>query len=493
MARDAYHPGLGRYLLKNVLIVFLGLLTNQIIQTVGAATLTRIVSNPATYGEINVLLQILGLMGIFLSLGLNSALTYVIATKRSGSDNAYWLTLWMSVALGTLLALLLSVFAGVLAGLYHLPMLAPAILMMSWVLVFNSVTNVVMAVLAGKKLFRIQSLALMMPVLSATAGMIIAVALASSSLHVLWWAAIGQALGTLLGLLAVALVAQRHLPARARTDWTMLAPLLRYGVPMWSGNIAKSFQQPFLVIFMGLVSLSAAGFLSNSLKIGGFLNSITWAFNIVVLPWLSEVQSRRDLIRHRATMAFRYNNYLMYPITALVILERQLIAVTVFGPRFAHTGTYLLPIALAIGFSSVSRLGGTLLAGIGQPRGNFWPMAVAGAFTLVGVPVMLSWGGPQTAAYPYLIGWVAATAATIVFAVKDGLNLDYVDGFGRPAIPLAIMLAAYFAADLIKIPILVTLVGSLTLLALSTWVVEQRHLPHFKRPSKPLRSEGYSS
>ena len=183
----------------------------------------------------------------------------------------------------------------------------------------------------------------------------------------------------------------------------------------------------------------------------------------------------------------------MYPITALVILERQLIAVTVFGPRFAQTGTYLLPIALAIEFSSVSRLGGTLLAGIGQPRGNFWPMAVAGAFTLVGVPVMLSWGGPQTAAYPYLIGWVAATAATIVFAVKDGLNLDYVDGFGRPAIPLAIMLAAYFAADLIKIPILVTLVGSLTLLALSTWVVEQRHLPHFKRPSKPLRSEGYSS
>lgn len=146
--------GVGRYLLSNVIIVFLGLLVNQIIQTVGAAALTRIISNPRIYGELNVLLQILGLIGIFLSLGLNSALTYVLATKRSGGDNAYWLTLIMGVGFGTLLAVLLSIFSGLLAGFYHLPVLAPAILIMSLVLIFNSVTNVIMSVLSGYKLFR---------------------------------------------------------------------------------------------------------------------------------------------------------------------------------------------------------------------------------------------------------------------------------------------------------------------------------------------------
>jgi len=480
------HRGVGRYLLSNVIIVFLGLLVNQIIQTVGAAALTRIISNPRIYGELNVLLQILGLIGIFLSLGLNSALTYVLATKRSGGDNAYWLTLIMGVGFGTLLAVLLSIFSGVLAGFYHLPVLAPAILIMSLVLIFNSVTNVIMSVLSGYKLFRTQSLALTLPVFTSTLGMVLAVALSPSSHHLLWFVAIGQVAGTLVGLLAVAHLARKHLPGPMKLDWPMLRPLLRYGIPMWAGNIAKSFQQPFLVIVMGLVSLSAAGYLSNGLKIGGFLNNITWAFNIVVLPWLSEVQSRVDLVRHRATMAFRYNNYLVYPLATLVILERHFIAVAVFGPRFAYTDVYILPVAAAIGCSSFSRLGGTLLAGIGQPRGNFWPMASAGIITLVGVPLFLSHKDPVLAVYPYLAGWVVATAITMVFAVKDGLHLNYLDAFGRPAIPLAVMLATFELAHLFGLPILIILATSIGLAAIATWAVERQKLPHVLGPRKPI-------
>jgi O-antigen/teichoic acid export membrane protein len=482
MAIGNHQHTVGRYLLSNVIVVFLGLLTNQVIQTVGAAVLTRIIANPARYGEVNVLLQILGLVGIFLSLGLNSALTYVLATKRANHEHAYWLALMMGVGFGTLLAALLSIFAGVLAHLYHLPPLAPALFMMSLVLILNSVTNVVMAVLSGHKLFRLQSVALIIPVLSTTTGMVVAVA-AGLSRHVLLEAAIGQVAGTVVGLAAVTLLARRHLPSRrGASDWTMLRPLLRYGIPMWAGNIAKSFQQPFLVIIMGLVSLSAAGYLSNALKIGGFLNNITWAFNIVVLPWLSEVQGRRDLVRTRATMAFRYNNYLIYPLATLVILERHPIAVAVFGARFAHTGAYVLPIAAAIGCSSFSRLGGTLLAGIGQPRGNFWPMAAAGLITLVGVPIMLGHANPLLAVYPYLLGWVAATALTIVFAIKDGLYLDFLDAFGRPALPSLFMLGLYTLFYLSHLSAYVTLGASLLMLVVATWAVERRRLPHWRRP-----------
>ena len=490
MATTDPRQGVGRYLLSNVVVVFFGLLANQVIQTVGAAALTRIIANPARYGEINVLLQILGLIGIFLSLGLNSALTYVLATKRSGSDNAYWLTLVAGIGFGTLLAFILSIGSGLLASLYHLPPLAPAILIMSLVLIFNSVTNVVMAILSGHKLFRLQSLALTLPVLSSTAGMVVGAWATSSPHHLLVAAALGQMAGTLVGMLAVAALARKYLPSRMPLDWSMLRPLLRYGLPMWAGNIAKSFQQPFLVIVMGLASLSAAGFLSNGLKIGGFLNNITWAFNIVVLPWLSEVQGHPELVRLRATMAFRYNNYLIYPLATLVILERHLISVIVFGPNFAHTGAYVLPVAAAIACSSVSRLGGTLLAGIGQPRGNFWPMAVAGLITLVGVPLLLSKGDPVDAVYPFLAGWVAATAITIVFAIKDGLHLNYMDGFGRPAIPLGIMVLTYGATDWLNLPVPVILGFSLLLVAAATWAVERRRLPSFRGPRDRARSTG---
>ncbi len=467
-------PGVGRYLISNVIVVFVALLINQIVQTAGAAVLTHIVANPARYGEINVLLQILGLVGIFLSLGLNSALTYVIATGRPESDHAFWLTLWVSLAFGSILAVVLAVFAGAIASLYHIPALGPAIILMGLILIINSVANVLTAVLSGHKLFRTQSLAIVLPVLVSSAGMVAGAAVAQVMHHLLLWVAVGQVAGTVVGVVAIGVLARPYLPGLVNPDWSHLRALLRYGIPMWAGNIFKSFQQPFLVITMGLLSFSAAGFLTNSLKIGGFINNITWAFNIVVLPWLSEVQRHPGLVRMRATLAFRYNNYLIYPFSILVILERHWISIAVFGANFAHTAAYLLPVAAAIGFSSVSRLGGTLLAGIGQPRGNFWPMVVAGLVTLVGMPICLFNLGPVAAVYPYLLGWVLATGLTIVFAMKDGLYLNYWDAFGRPAVPSAAMVACYEVAGWLGLNQLGAVVIALAVLVAVTWSIERR-------------------
>lgn len=467
-------PGPGRYLLTNVFVVFLGLLANQLIGTGGAAVLTRIVKTPAEYGEINVLLQILGLIGIFLSLGLNSALTHVIATGRAEHRDAYWIALTTGSVFGAVLAGLIALVAGLLAHLYHLPALAPAIMVMALVLVFNSATNVLMAVLAGYKLFRRQSLGLVVPVFFSNAGMVAAVAFAPAGTHVLVYAALGQVFGTALGLAAVVRLARRHLPPPARPiAWRELRPLLAYGIPMWAGNIAKSFQQPFLIIMLGIVSLSDAGFLSNGLKLGGFLNNVTWAFNIVVLPWLSEVKDRPGLVRERVTLAFRYNNYVVLTMATLLILASHPLADAVFGSRFAATGRYLIPVALAIACSSVSRLGGTLLAGIGKPRGNFWPMVAAGAMTLVGVPWVLFQAGPWAALWPYVGGWVLATAITVFFMIKDGLFIVWTDAFGRPAVTLGVMLAVFWLAHTaglgMPVEFALTLFGAMT----AAWLIER--------------------
>ncbi len=468
-----------RYLITNVTIVFVALLINQITQTVGAAALTHLVPNPTIYGEINVLLQILGLVGIFLSLGFNAALTYVMASGQAHSEDAFWIASLVGVGFGMLLAAVLSLFAGTVAGFYQVPALAAALWTASLILIVNSAVNVVMSVLSGHKFFRLQSLSMVLPVLSATLGMVIAIWAALPNGSLLRAAAFGQLAGAVVGLGLVVALAKPYLPAFRRTiDWTQWRPLFRYGFPMWAGNIAKSFQQPFLVIMMGLVSMSAAGYLSNGLKIGGFLNNITWAFNVVVLPWLSEVQGDARLVGMRATLAFRYNNYVIFPLTGLVILNRHFLTVAVFGPRYNHSAAYVLPVAVAIVFSSVSRLGGTLLAGIGRPRGNFWPMLVAGGATLIGVPLMLSHAVPLAAVYPYALGWLLATVLTIVFAVRDGLSLDYFDAFARPAMPLAMMLCVYWAGTLIGLPAGVVGVATAITLIPATWAIE-RWLPNF--------------
>lgn len=471
---DRAQPGPGRYLLTNAFIVFVGLLANQLIGTGGAAVLTRIVASPAEYGEINVLLQILGLVGIFLSLGLNSSLTHVIATGRTDHRDAYWIALATGSAFGAGLAALLALSAGLLAHLYHLPMLAPAIMVMALVLIVNSATNVLMAVLAGHKLFRRQSVGLVIPVFFSNAGMVTAIALAPAGRHVLVYAALGQVLGALIGLAGLARLARNHLPPLVRPiAWGELKPLLAYGFPMWAGNIAKSFQQPFLIIMLGIVSLSDAGFLSNGLKLGGFLNNVTWAFNIVVLPWLSEVKDRPVLAGQRATLAFRYNNYLVLTVAAFLILASHPLATAIFGARFAATGRYLVPVALAIACSSVSRLGGTLLAGIGKPRGNFWPMVAAGAMTLGGVPVVLFQAGPSAALWPYVGGWILATALTVLFMVKDGLLIVWSDAFGRPAVTLMAMLVVFWGTRIAGLAMPAQLALTLAAAAASTWMIER--------------------
>jgi O-antigen/teichoic acid export membrane protein len=489
MVASSSNPGVGRYLMGNVVVVFVALLVNQIVQTAGAAILTHIVANPARYGEINVLLQILGLVGIFLSLGLNSALTYALATRRPERDDAFWLTLWVSVGFGVVLAGSLALSAGIIASLYRIPALAPAIVIMGLILVVNSLANILTAVLSGQKLFRRQALAMVLPVFASTVGMVMGAAISLRWHHLLLWVALGQVVGTVVGVVAIGVLSRPYLPRLFRPDWSYLRALLHYGLPMWAGNIFKSFQQPFLVITMGLVSFSAAGFLTNSLKIIGFIANITWAFNIVVLPWLSEVQHQPELIRMRATLAFRYNNYLIYPLSLVTIMERHWISVAVFGPQYAHTAAYLLPATVAIGLSSVSRLGGTLLAGIGQPRGNFWPMVASGLVTLIGTPLLLLKAGPVAAVYPYLWGWVLATALTIAFALKDGLWLDYGDAFGRPMVPSAAMVASYGLAKALGLGPLGSLLLALAVLATVTGAIEieqrgrwgARHIQRLKR------------
>jgi O-antigen/teichoic acid export membrane protein len=467
-----------RYLLRNTGVVLAGLVVYQVLQTAGLGIASRLVTNRQLFGELSVMLQILGISGLFLNAGLNSALTYFVSKHGAKVLSFIFnLALLGSGAVGVLTMLMLMGASGLLAQLYHVPALAIGLMAGSAALIFISITNVCSATFAGLGAFTWQAIFMAMATLLNMSGLVVGVILGRQSPALLPYVGLGMALaalsGAAVGVMAVHRTAHVHLwPVFRRRR---LASMLRYGLPTWGGNIAKSAQQPFLVIATGTASLVVAGYLSNGVKIVGFLNIVTWAFNVVALPFLAAASYDAAESRLRGTLCFRYNNLVLFPLTLLICCFPRPILQAVFGARYATAPAGIAVILLALGvlFSSVARLGGTLLAGFGRPRANFWTMAVSGGIVF-GVTPLVEGDNPLLGPGAYLVGWMLAATALGWFLLRDGLPINWWYAFGEPLVPTLVgalpLLLGQFVAEF-RLPLLFL---GLTVVIAGTWLLTRR-------------------
>ncbi|WP_243633122.1 hypothetical protein [Paenibacillus xerothermodurans] len=124
--------------------------------------------------------------------------------------------------------------------------------------------------------------------------------------NLLWSVAVWMGLGSLLTALIICW--RVHTVHRPQWPGSISLPamweMMKYGTPLWAGNIAKAFQQPFLVMIIGSTSVIAVGHLANAFRITGFIGIVTWAFMIVTFPFVAE--SSRDLAesKYRGTLVF---------------------------------------------------------------------------------------------------------------------------------------------------------------------------------------------
>lgn len=464
------------YLIRNTGVVLIGLFINQVLQTVGSGILARVIATPTLFGEVSVMLQILGMSGLFLNVGLNSSLTYLLSRHGHKAVKVAYSPAWNgSILAGLAVALTIVALAPMLAALYRLPALSLGLMLGSAVLVFNSLTNIGLAAYSGMRQFVAQSILMVVTTLLSTIGMVLGALLDRDHSSILWSVSASMAaagLGTSL-LIAWRVKRSYHPPLLGAIRLRALRAMLRYGMPMWAGNIAKAFQQPFLVMVTGLSSVVAAGYLSNGLKIAGFLNIVTWAFNVVALPFLSEVAQDAPRASLRGTLCFRYNNYILFPLTLMILLHPRAITLALFGRQYvtADSGTYVRLLSLGVLFSSIGRLGGTLLGGMGRTRANFWVMVVSGIVVFVAAPLLIPLN-PLLGSFAYMIGWGLSAISLFWFLVRDGLPLHWRRAFLDPLLPsLAAALVALGADFWPSFSWLGLLLAAL-LVALLTWWTE---------------------
>jgi len=473
-----------RFLLRNVSIIVLGLFINQLLQTVGSIVLARVLNDPSQFGEINLLLQIFGMVTLFLNVGFNAALVYGFSTDRQEAvRNKFRLAMVGSVFFGVVISIILSALSPFLAHTYQLPSLKGALIISSLMLVFNSVINVGVASFSGNRDFGTQAFFMVITTIFSTMGMVLGV-LVPIGHHFLWGVAFWMGVGSVLTALCICWKAEKvhHPEWLGAVTMDPMRDMLKYGVPLWAGNIAKAFQQPFLVMVVGASSVIAVGHLANAFRITGFIGIVTWAFMIVTFPFVAE--SSRDLeeSRRRGTLCVRYNNIILYPLTLAICLYPDEINGFLFGSSYTtgDSGMYIRLLALGVFFSSVGRLGGNILAGMGKTRANFWVMIVAGIFVIAIVPFVAA-SSPVLAVWIYTGGWAVSAISMIWFFFVEGFPLHWWKAYGEPLIPTLAM-GAFMEIGRFTGPLYVWfIIAGVASLILLTYLIENDWL-HQRKP-----------
>lgn len=447
------------YLIRNAAIIFAALFVNQTLQTLGAVLTARLIANQTLFGEVSVMQQVLGMSSLFLNLGLNTATTFFIAKHgRRAAATTYAPGLWGSVVAAVLLGLILSALSPAIASAYRIPALAPALVAGSGILAVTAAINMGVAVFSGMRRFFVQASLMVIATLFSVAGTVLGVIWAAGRTQALYLINIAV-LGMDLFVLIISLLwvyKSVGAPLFVRLRSRGFRQMLRYGLPNWAGNVAKAFQQSYLVIITGAASVVSAGYLNNALKIAGYLNIVTWALNVVALPFLSQVIRSRKDAGARATLCFRYNNFILFPMTLGICLFPREILLGLYGAHYVNRDAVLFTIFSAVGvlLSSVARLGGTLLAGLGQPRANFWTMVVSGMVVFFAVP-LAAMHRPVLATVVYAAGWCLSAVALFFFLLLHDLRLQWREAFFEPLLPAlaaGLMLEAGQRIPVVRVP-----------------------------------------
>ncbi|MDF2959624.1 MAG: hypothetical protein K0S39_1359 [Paenibacillus sp.] len=469
-----------RFLLQSVSIIVLGLFINQLLQTAGSIIVARVLNDPVKFGEVNLLLQVFGMVTLFLNVGFTSSLVYTFSTNSAEAiKTKFRLALLGSIFFAVIISLLLSALAPLLSDAYKLPDLKGALIISSIMLVFNSIINIGVSSFSGNREFKTQAFFMVISTVFSTSGTILGVLWPLGVQSFLWGVSFWMGAGSMLAAVFICWKVKKvHHPTWwGPVSFIELREMMKYGVPLWAGSIAKAFQQPFLVMMIGSSSVIAVGYLANAIRITGFIGIITWAFMIVTFPFVAE--SSRDLAesKRRGTLCIRYNNLILYPLTLVICLFPNQINGFLFGVSYTadDSAAYIRLLALGVFFSSVGRLGGNILAGIGKTKANFWVMVVAGIFVITVVPFLTS-QNPVLSVWIYTGGWAASAVSMIWFFYLEGFPLDWWKSYGEPLIPTLVMglfmVAGRFTGPFMGCFIFLGIAGLLAL----TFIVETKML-----------------
>ena len=262
----------------------------------------------ADYGVLGMLMVFIAFSQVFVQSGLNTALIQ----KKDADDEDFSSVFWFSLAVAVVLYLLLFAFAPLLAALMKRPDLAPALRVLSLILIPGALVSIQGAAVARQMLFRKMMLcSLLATVLSGGVG--IAMAYAGMG----YWALVAQQMTNQVTLAILLLIFVPWKPA-LHFSWQRVTGLLRFGWKLLVSSILDTGYMNLRSLVIGLKYNDAA--LGNFTRGKQFpelvMNAVNGSIQSVMLPVLSEEQDDIPRMKQMMRRSVKGSSFLVLPLMA---------------------------------------------------------------------------------------------------------------------------------------------------------------------------------
>jgi PST family polysaccharide transporter len=362
---------------------------------------------------------ITGFVTIFVDMGIGQALIQ----KQDATDEHYCSVFWLNIALGLGTMLLVAGFSPLIAWFYHQPQLQPVVAILSFNIIFSSLTVVQQSQLMKEMEFR--KLAIRDMAAVSLAG-VVGIELAHAGFGV--WSLVAQSL-TLSAVNAGMVWVLSSWRPKFIFSLDRVKDMVSFSAHMTGFNavnyLARNVDKLLIGWFLGSEAVGLYFLAYKFMMLG--VENISWVISKVMFPAFSKIQKDLDSVRRIFVQMVRSVALLTFPLMGwLFVLAPEIVRIFL-GPHWLAT-IILIKIFCVCGMAqSLMVLGGTIYMSQGRPDIQ-WKMSVMNLILAV-VSISLSLpGGLVTVTGVYSIFhviWFLVTLAVVSPLIKLDVRVLY--------------------------------------------------------------------
>jgi PST family polysaccharide transporter len=323
------------------------------------AILARLLT-PEDYGLVAMTTVVVGFIAVFKDAGLTSA-----TVQRSEISHAQISMLfWINTAVGGAIALLLVALSPLISAFYNEPRLQAITVVLATTFLFSGITVQHQALLRRQMRFKVLAI---LEMLSITAGIIVAVAMALSGFG--YWSLVGLNVASAI-VNAIGVWLTLHWIPSFPTRGSGVRPLLKFGGDVLSFNVINYFSRQFdtLLIgwFWGPVTLGFYDRAYNMLMMP--IRRINGPVAAVAVPALSRARVRAEQFRGFFLNSLQLVTSITVPLVLVLTIYADEIVRLWLGPEWSRCAGIFRLLALAAATGAISNPVGWLLVSLGHTQ-----------------------------------------------------------------------------------------------------------------------------
>lgn len=346
---------------KNLLWDYTGRFSTTIFSLITSLVLTRLLK-PGDYGLIGLAIAINGVAGVFLNLGLSSAII-----QKNYNKDQHSTIFWLNTGLAAFVAIIVSLLAPALADFFHLPDVKPIIYINAGLLVISSTGVVPTALLTKNMMFK------KMNIRNAIAALIagcMGILLALRGWGV--WALVTQIVVNSLVSLILVFMMTRWYPS-LKFNYRQIKDGLSFGKYMFFSSLLDGFVSRLDVFIIGRIfTTHTLGLYTRAQSLDSMTRSLSSASLLSVLfPAFAKMSHDKSAVKVLFHNYFEIIGFVFCLLAGISYVIAPAVFQQLFGTRWDEAAQYFQLLVLSGYAFPISSLMLTVIEAQGNSKSFF--------------------------------------------------------------------------------------------------------------------------